>query len=71
MQMDDPETKQLMLALGVVVLSVIGILAFAFGASAIIFYGAVIVAIILGFYLTYNISRGPTTDLPKPRKPVK
>ncbi|MDE1860322.1 MAG: hypothetical protein KGH72_01245 [Candidatus Micrarchaeota archaeon] len=57
MQAESTESRLFMLALAVVVASIVAILSFALGLPGIVFYGAAIIAIGLGFYMSYTLSR--------------
>jgi positive regulator of sigma E activity len=58
MQISEKEKKELMLACAVVVLSIIAIASAAlFGFSNIIFYVSAILAIALGFFMSYSLTK--------------
>ncbi len=65
----EQEKQLILVAVGVVVCTVLAIIVFIINAGAILFYLFAIIAIILGFYLSYNLSREqPRTEQQNKKK---
>lgn len=65
----DQEKQLIMVSLGVVLFSIVAIIVFIIGASQILFYLFALIAIGLGFYLSYTLSQeGKQKDQPNRSK---
>ncbi len=63
------ESQLIFVAIGVVVFSVLAVVSFIMGAGQIVFYIFAILAIALGFYLSYTLSKEqPKSDQGRKRK---
>ncbi len=54
--MSGEEKKSLVIAIGIVVLTIVAFLAFVYG-GGVLFYIIALIAIILGFYMAYRVSK--------------
>lgn len=57
MPSQDQEKQLIMVAVGVVFFSIVAVAAFILGAGSVIFYICAVIAIALGFYLSYTLSQ--------------
>jgi 4-hydroxybenzoate polyprenyltransferase len=53
----DKEKKLLLVSIGVIVLTVLAVITFILGVNIFIFYACAILAIALGFYLSFSLSK--------------
>ncbi|MDE1855461.1 MAG: hypothetical protein KGH57_04055 [Candidatus Micrarchaeota archaeon] len=53
------ESQAFMFSVGVVVLSILAVIAFVFSGGSLIFYVLAVVAVALGLYMAYHISKTP------------
>lgn len=63
------EKTNLLAAFGMIVLSVAAVVAFVYGGGGAVFYLVTAVAMALGFYMAYRISREPAREKPAPEAP--
>ncbi len=65
---NEHEKQAFMFSVGVIGLSVIAVLAFVFSGGSIFFYIFAILAVALGLYMSYHLSKTPESTNQKPEK---
>lgn len=68
---NEHESRAFMFSTGVIVLTIIAIIAFAVSGGSIIFYVFAVLAVALGLYMAYHISRSPREPLATARAAKK
>lgn len=68
MDLSYKERNSLYLSIGYIILALIAIITFIFSGGSYIFYTVAIIAIAIGFYMSYYISRPEEAKLKKAKK---